>query len=324
MYFIELPDIDQQKLSFYLSAEEYLATKTDKSPLFFMWQVKPTVIIGRNQNIDTEVNLPYCRDHGIDVFRRKSGGGCVYADLGNVMLCYISDGPDVGQAFSTYITLMSAALRRSGFNVVPTGRNDLTINGNKVSGSAFYHTGGRNIVHSTLLYDTNFDNMVSSITPPKMKLEAKGVDSVRSRITLLKYYTDKSLGQIKSEIRAFLCGDRSIRLTEQDIANIREIEKTYLDPEFFWGKRKHWTIEKKGRVEGCGDIFLHFFVRRGIIESVEIEGDWFENGEVRHFSDALAGTHMDEDDLRRRLERIPPEDYISGLTGKELLRLIFG
>ena len=95
------------------------------------------------------MNVEYCRKHNIQMFRRKSGGGCVYADLDNLMLCYIEKGDDVQLTYSCFITLMTGVLRRLGLDVKPTGRNDITIDGKKISGSAFYHIpNGRNIVHS--------------------------------------------------------------------------------------------------------------------------------------------------------------------------------
>ena len=141
MYFVELPDVGQQRLSFYLAAEEYAARYIDVAPLFLYWQVEPTVIFGRNQNMESEVNVEYCRKHNIQMFRRKSGGGCVYADLDNLMLCYIEKGDDVQLTYSCFITLMTGVLRRLGLDVKPTGRNDITIDGKKISGSAFYQDG---------------------------------------------------------------------------------------------------------------------------------------------------------------------------------------
>ena len=84
---IILPDIGQQSLSYYLAMEEYVAGNIDEDS-FFVWQSAPTVIIGRNQDLEAEVNVDYCRVHGVDIVRRKSGGGCVYSDEGNIMISY--------------------------------------------------------------------------------------------------------------------------------------------------------------------------------------------------------------------------------------------
>ena len=89
-YIVLKGDQGARRLSFYLAMEEYVARHIDEDDLFFMWQVRPTVIFGRNQSLENEVNVDYCRANEIEMYRRKSGGGCVYADMGNVMLSYIS------------------------------------------------------------------------------------------------------------------------------------------------------------------------------------------------------------------------------------------
>lgn len=323
MYFVELPDVGQQRLSFYLAAEEYVARHIDVAPLFFYWQVEPTVIFGRNQNMESEVNVDYCRKHGIQMFRRKSGGGCVYADLDNLMLCYIEKGDDVQLTYSNFIALVTAVLRRLNLDVKATGRNDITIDGKKISGSAFYHIpNGRNIVHSTMLYDTNIANMVASITPPNEKLVAKGVESVKSRIGLLKDYTTLSLSQIKKELRNMICGDKVLKLDEKALEEIRKIERTYTDPDFLYGKGKHWNVIKKGRVEGCGDLEIHMSVRNGIISSVDILGDFFAMTDIEPFCKAMQGMTFDKAALQDYFDKFPPDKVIRGLDAKHLIDMI--
>ena len=112
MKYVALPDNRVRRLSFYLAMEEYVARNTDELDCFFMWQVKPSVIFGRNQVIENEVNLPYCREHDILVFRRKSGGGCVYADENNLMLSFITKQENVGFAFNRYISMVILILRK--------------------------------------------------------------------------------------------------------------------------------------------------------------------------------------------------------------------
>ena len=186
MVYVDIPE-ESRLLSFYLSMEEYVArTKPAESEYFFMWQVEPSVIFGRNQLIENEVNIPYCRSHGIRMYRRKSGGGCVYADMSNIMFAYITPDENVSLTFNKYIDLVVGTLRKLGVPAEASGRNDILIHGRKVSGNAFYHIPGRSIVHGTMLYDTNMQNMVSAITPSDEKLVSKGVKSVRQHIALLK------------------------------------------------------------------------------------------------------------------------------------------
>ena len=147
-----------RRLSFYLAMEEYVARHTDEPDCFFMWQVKPSVIFGRNQVMQNEVNVDYCREHGIEMYRRKSGGGCVYADEGNIMLSYITKEENSQQAFYTFVNMILLVLHKMGITATSTSHNDILVEGKKVSGTACYQVHGHNIVHGTLLYDTNMNH----------------------------------------------------------------------------------------------------------------------------------------------------------------------
>lgn len=231
MKYIALPFEQQRHLSFYLAMEEYVARHLDETDAFFMWQVQPSVIFGRNQVMENEVNVDYCRQHGIEMYRRKSGGGCVYADMGNVMLSFVTKDELVDLAFNRFINMIVLVLRKLGVEATSTAHNDVLINGKKVSGTACYHLPGCSIVHGTLLYDTDMEHMLNAITPGPEKLQKKGIESVRQRITLLKDYIPQSLDELKTLIRELLC-DGERRLTAGDVAGIEQIEQTYLKEEF--------------------------------------------------------------------------------------------
>jgi lipoic acid synthetase/lipoate-protein ligase A len=211
--------------------EEYVARYVSEDECFFMWQVEPSVIFGRNQLIENEVNLDFCKKHGIQMYRRKSGGGCVYADSDNVMLSYVSVGDSVGQAFNRFIQMVLLVFRRMGLEAVSTQHNDVLIDNRKVCGTACYHVDGRNIVHSTLLYDTNMTNMLQAITPSREKLQSKGIQSVRQRITLLKDHVSLSLEEVKTLIRETICYGELV-LTEKQVIEIEHMEEEYLQKEF--------------------------------------------------------------------------------------------
>jgi lipoic acid synthetase/lipoate-protein ligase A len=231
MKYIALPTNEIRRLSFYLAMEEYVARHVNEPDCFFMWQVAPTVIFGRNQVVENEVNLTYCRNHDIRVVRRKSGGGCVYADMDNLMLSMVTDGDNVGFTFNRFVTMIQLALHKVGVSATSTTHNDIMIGDRKVCGTAFYQLPGRSIVHSTMLYDTNMEHMLHAITPSAEKLEKKGIQSVRQRITLLKDHTPFGLEEIKQIIRNTLC-DGELMLTEEQVVAIEEIEQSYLKQDF--------------------------------------------------------------------------------------------
>ena len=178
-----------------------------------------------------KVNVDYCHQHGIRVVRRKSGGGCVYADMDNVMLSFITSEENIGFAFNRFVNMVLLVLRKAGVEATGTTHNDVMIGDRKVCGTACYHLGGRSIVHSTMLYDTNMDHMLNAITPSHEKLQSKGIESVRQRITLLKDYTSLTLDELKRLIIDTLCVGE-VQLTQDQVAEIEAIEEQYLRQDF--------------------------------------------------------------------------------------------
>ena len=134
MIYVSLPTTQTRRLSFYLAMEEFVARNINTTDdCFFMWQVEPSVIFGRNQLIENEVNIEYCRQNDIKTYRRKSGGGCVYADMNNIMFSYITQSENVSLTFDRYINMVADMLRSLHIPAEATGRNDIMIHGRKVS-----------------------------------------------------------------------------------------------------------------------------------------------------------------------------------------------
>ncbi len=323
MKYITLPGNKPRRLSFYLAMEEYAARHIEVADdLFFMWRVRPSVIFGRNQVIETEVNTAYCRAHGIEMYRRKSGGGCVYADMGNVMLSYITRDENVNLTFNRYINLLVLVLYKLGVEAQATGRNDVLIDGRKVSGNAFYHIPGRSIVHGTMLFDTDMAHITAAITPPDMKLESKGVKSVRQHIALLKDHLDISIDDFQAFVRQQLC-DGEIVLDEQAVSEIAAIEQEYLSDEFIYGHNPRYGVRRTGRIEGVGQFDVRAEVRGGRIAAINLLGDYFQTGDIdAGIIGRLKGAPFTPDGVRGVL----PEDlsdYILHLRREPLIRLIF-
>lgn len=280
MLYVALPEEKIRKVSFYLAMEEFVARNVTADDCLFYWQVEPSVVFGRNQLVSNEVNVDYCRSHGIGMFRRKSGGGCVYADNDNVMFSFITGGDNVGLTFNRYMQMMVLMLRRMGVEATADGRNDILIEGRKVSGTAFYHIPGRNIVHGTMLFDTDMDNMTRSITPPGEKLASNGVDSVRWRVALLKDYIDVSIDDFKADIRRTLCDGEHV-LTQADVEEIERIEReVYLSPDFIYGNNPRHTLTRRRRIDGVGELEALIDVKGTVIKSVTLNGDFFVTGDV--------------------------------------------
>ena len=233
MKYIGLPDKEIRPLSFYLAMEDYLAQHMagDDEEYLFMWQVEPSVIYGRNQVVENEVNLDYCCEHAIKVYQRKSGGGCVYADQDNLMLSFVTREENVGFAFNRFVTMVLLVLRKMGIEATGTTHNDIMIGDRKLCGTACRKTAKGCIVHSTMLYDTNMEHMLNAITPGPEKLAKKGIQSVRQRITLLKDHVSLSIEEVKSLIRQTLC-DGELVLTTAQVDEIEQMAQEYLTNDF--------------------------------------------------------------------------------------------
>lgn len=321
MKYISLPDEQLRHLSFYLAMEEYVAREMDCDDAFFMWQVDPTVIFGRNQVMENEVNVDYCRRHHIEIVRRKSGGGCVYADRSNVMFSYITKEDNVNFTYNRYINMLLLVLHELGIEARSSGRNDLLIDGRKVSGNAFYHLPGKSIVHGTLLYDTNMEHMVGSITPSDAKLVSKGVKSVRQHIALLKDYTTLSLEQVKHAFRSRLC-DGEEQLDSAAVARIEAMRQEYLTPTFLYGRNPAYTLMRKQRIEGVGELEMRLEVRHGVIRHADLTGDFFLVGDMeRDIIQPLIGTDYERSAIEAALPD-RPGDTILHLTKKDLTDII--
>lgn len=192
-------------LTEYLLKEQEMV-QTIQQPTLFTWVVAPTVIYGRHQSAETEVNENYCREHGIAVVQRKSGGGCVYADEGNLMISFISPSTHSEQVFAEFLNIIAQALQAKGLPAVTTAHNDILVNGRKVSGCACFTSPTGTIVHGTLLYDVNLEAMLAAITPSTDKLAKHGVASVRQRVANLKELTTafEDIHALRAYIESFV------------------------------------------------------------------------------------------------------------------------
>lgn len=322
MLSVHFPYVNNEEVPFYLATEEYLAKYTNLE-CFFMWQVPPSVIVGRNQLIANEVNVDFCKENNIQVYRRKSGGGCVYADKGNVMLSYIGTGENIQTSFKHYIGKVVSALSALNLPLIEqSGRNDILLDGKKISGNAFYHVSNRNVIHGTLLYDTNMTNMVESITPDSHKLETKGIKSVSQRIGLLKDYYNEGIESLKSYIEKILTTGYMV-LDDSDIKEIRRIELEYTSSKFLYGSEPNYDFSRSFFKKNCGNINVKVLVKHHLIKDIEITGDFMEIGDVRKFIVyPLINIPYSKEQIHKRIQEIDVGSHILNLTNEEFINLL--
>ncbi len=334
--FPEYIDTFNRRLPFFLATEEWVARNLPADDYFFSWQVNPTVICGRNQEISKEVNLAYCKDNKIDVVRRRSGGGAVFADRENFMFSYITPGDDVTTTFAHYTSMIADALCKLGINAVATGRNDITINDKKVSGNAFYHIPGRCIAHGTMLYHFDPSHIANALTPSKAKLESKGVKSVQSRVTCLQEEgISLSPVQFEKYMIESITDSNPYIISEDDLKEIIAIENTYYDKSFINipddssicdnDETLSNRVSNHMRLEGVGEFYIDYTITPGnIINDFRISGDFFMNEDTDHLiCDRINGTPFLEKAIKEVVSEIKPCKIIPGLTEESLAQLIF-
>lgn len=321
--YIELTEnTEYRRAPFYLAAEEYVARNFPGDTYLFSWQLNPTVVMGRNQVAHQEFNLDFCREHGIDVVRRKSGGGAIFADRNNIMWSLITDEGAVEPIFMEYAHYMAYALGQLGVDTEVSGRNDILIrNGGKICGNAFYHLPHRNIVHGTMLFDTNMNFMQGALHPDHAKLETKGIKSVRSRVSFLKDYLSFDVIELRKRLRDLLC-DRCITLSDADVKAIEELEQEYYSPEYLYGLSAKSDLDFSGRIEGCGTLGIHLKLHGTLIESVRLSGDFFElDNALQRFNEAFTGIPYTPQSLNQAIDAAHPEKSIRNLSAENLKRL---
>ena len=281
--------------------------------VFYLWQNRPSVIIGLNQSAYAEVNLTYLREKGIVLARRVTGGGAVYHDLQNLNYTFV--GRDVTPR------PMVEALRRLGLEAELTGRNDIYVDGRKVSGYARRVWHDRQIVHGTLMYDVDIDTLTEVLAAPGSKLSAAGVSSVRSRVANLKEYLPqfKDIHAFQAALQALLAGhDGEIRLTEAQIARIEaEADAKYRTWEWIYGHSPAAAFRKTKKF-ACGRVEAAFSLKGGCIDGLRFSGDFLGNLPADRIADALQGCRYTREAIGAALGKAPVEDCFDAMTSDEL------
>lgn len=320
---IHIPEMPPETtLPFYLAVEEWVAKNLPRGEYFFAWQVDPTVICGRHQDIPLEVDLDFARLQNIYVCRRKSGGGAVYADRNNVMFSYITPAEATQTSFDKYTGLICRMLASLGIAAHPTGRNDIAVRDRKVAGNAFLKLPGKSIVHGTMLFDADFDTMGRVLTPSRAKRMSKGVVSVPSRVTTLRAEgLQINCNEFIRYAVDFLCDGGEYYLTENDITEIKEIQKTYSEI-----KMDEFSTPGHSScyLDGVGEIAVNIETdSQNMIKSVRLCGDFFPLTDVeKELNVLLVGILYDKDSIEDAIDSIEIEKKIEGLTQEKFKQLL--
>jgi lipoate-protein ligase A len=310
MTLIKHHNLGQLKPYFYFALEEY-AMQTllkEHESFFFTWEIEG-VVVGKNQLIENEVNLAYCREQNIDIYRRPTGGGCVYADERNTMFSMVTSKKNTSFSFKTYLTKIIDAMEALGVHIEFSGRNDLLYDGKKISGNAFLQNKYGMLMHGTFLYDCDLETMVRAISPSDEKLISKGIESVRSRVTNMKpFLNGRSQEALIKHFENYITTD-VYELTEDDIEKIQALSLKFQDKSYIYRKQPAHTKVLKQRIPG-GLFELVLNIQQGKIQKLQIQGDFFDINPLDTFEVKFDGIDYTSEAIENILKDINIKDYV--------------
>ena len=290
---------------FNMAFDSYVLEHTDFEG-FYLWQNKPSVIIGLNQSAYAEVNLPFIDANGIELVRRVSGGGAVYHDLGNLNYTFVGyeDGP----------AKVADALRQLGAPAELTGRNDIMVDGRKCSGYAKRLAGDRIFVHGTLMFDVNLEMLLSALSTPGSKLSAAGVQSVRSKVANLKEYLHYgTIQEFQATLHNALGGETPELLPTEQIAEIEQIASSkFRSWDWRYGHSPKTDFRNTHKFS-CGTVTANYSIKHGVLTEVSFEGDFIGSKPVRELVEKIKGLRVED------LCNVPVRDYFDGVDDISVL-----
>ena len=314
-----------------LALEEYvLRQSTDGEDLLLFYINAPSIIIGRHQNTLEEINRDYVEQHGIYVVRRLSGGGAVYHDLGNLNFSFItSSQPDNFRNFKKFTDPVVKALQKLGVPAELSGRNDIVVEGHKVSGNAQYISKNRMVSHGTLLLNSDLSHVSDALNVQASKITSKGIKSVRSRVANISEFLSQPMtiedfrAHMLAQIFEGVKDIPTYPLTEEDWKAVRQLaEERYRSWDWTYGHSPDFNVEKRERFP-YGEIDARLFVEKGRIKTAKFYGDYFAELEPDGLENLLTGVRYDREDIRRKLEPVAIDRYFSGMDIKTFVQFLY-
>ena len=313
--------------------ETALTALPSPEPVFYLWQNRPAVIIGRNQSAPAEVNLPYLEEHGIILARRVTGGGAVYHDLGNLNYSFVGGVREMDELQP--VQLMAAALRSLGIPAEVSGRNDILVEGRKCSGYAKRLAGTRMMIHGTLMWNVDLAALSAALSVPGSKFDlssracreisSDAIASVRSRVcNLCEYLPGMTLEGFRTKLKAVIPSDSEESVTPAFLAQVNALaDSKFRSWDWIHGRSPATDFTASRKFPSCGTVCAHFSVRHGLLADLSFSGDFLGALPSEDLASTLNGTRYTPEALTATLASLPVSSYFDGLTAPDLLSLLF-
>lgn len=311
-----------------LAAEEFLVRELSDE-IFMLWRNDNTIVVGRNQNTLSEINYDYVKEHGVRVVRRMSGGGAVYHDMGNVNFTFVLNSGDDFSNYEKFTAPVIAFLKTLGADAELKGRNDLVIDGKKISGNAQYMYKNRIMHHGTLLYSAQQKNIGEALRVSPDKIRSKGIQSVRSRVTNISSYLENPptpevfIQKFADYVVKNTAHCQNYDLSRHDAAIRKLRDEKYATWEWNFGYSPKYDFSRRLRFP-YGGVEVHMNIGDGsVIQNVKFYGDFFSRLPVTEFEQLLSGTRHEAEAICTVLKGHEVGAYIQGMTIEDLLKLLF-
>ena len=308
-----------------MAVEEYLLNNFEED-IFLLWQNEPVVVVGRYQNTIAEINLDFIKEKGVKVVRRLTGGGAVFHDLGNLNFTFIKNGADAD--FKVFTQPIIGLLNSLGVDARFEGRNDITIDGKKISGNAMLVSNNRTMEHGTLLFSSQMADLSAALKTNPLKFEDKAVKSIRSRVTNISEYLKTAMDVIefRDRIMDYIIeneqGCTKYDFTEDDTQNITKLKnEKYETWDWNFGTSPSYSFAKMIRTTG-GNVEIHMNILKGVISEIKLFGDFFGKN-INKLEERLKGTPHNENAVANKLNEIGLADYLNNINTEELLKGFF-
>jgi lipoate-protein ligase A len=308
---------------FNIAAEEYLL-KNMEQDCFMLWQNEPSIIVGKHQNTLAEINYSFVKENYIPVIRRISGGGTVYHDLGNLNFTFISSG-EKGKLvnFKKFTQPIIEVLNQLGVPARFEGKNDLRVNGFKISGNAEHVYKNKVLHHGTLLFSSDLDYMNQAIKSLPVKYKGKSVQSIRSKVENISAFLkdEISIEKFKKKITEYIktTGTETITysLSKEDMKAINQlVQDKYNTWQWNFGYSPGYMLETKLHLHKQ-IVTIGIFVKNGIIDNIDLQGKTDAN--IDFLKKLLIGEHHEYDSIESLFLRNNTYLLENGVNPKELV-----
>ncbi|ABS34899.1 lipoate--protein ligase [Clostridium botulinum] len=312
---------------FNLALEEYLLKNVDiKEDYFILWQNEPTIVIGKHQNTLKEINMNFVQDNNINVVRRNSGGGAVYHDLGNINFTFITKYDEKHLLdFKTFTNPVVYSLGKLNVKAELSGRNDILIDGRKISGNSQHIYKDRFLHHGTLLFNSELENLVKALNVDNDKILSKGIESIKSRVTNIKEHVkeDIFMEEFKEILieNIFIWNKSSLKeynLTSDHINGIEKLMKEkYMTWQWNYGESPEFNYRNSKRFQG-GKFEVLLNIVEGHINECKIYGDFLGLMDVSEIEKKIIGVKYGEEYIDEFLKGIDIKKYFGTISFDEI------